>query len=184
VVGHASNFAPIKQTYHFPELAKHLKNKNKLDNIYFLMCGKGGDLSKIKRQVKKLGVSSHFKFLGKVKQKDMRDAYNAMDIFMLPSKLEGGPLSILEAMACEIPIVATRVGGIPSTMGRKAGYLFNSGDIKRLAKIIKKLQSNKELTKEMGIKGKERILNEHSVENVMKKYYRIYYSLANCKKKK
>lgn len=178
VIGHASNFAPIKQVYHFSKLAKNLKNKKQLRNVFFLMCGKGRDWSKLKREVKKLKVDSHFIFLGRLKQEEMREAYNAMDVFVLTSKNEGVPLVILEAMACGKPIVSTDVGGIADTIGKRAGFLFNPEKIEKLADLIKKLQNNKKLCANIGEEAIIKTEKEYSIDRIMQKYYNLYSSVV------
>ena len=98
VIGHASNFSPIKQVYHFSYLAEHLRHDGVLNNIYFLMCGDGRERVQLEERVEKIGARENFRFLGRLEQKELLETYNSMDVFILPSKHEGNPLTLLEAM--------------------------------------------------------------------------------------
>jgi len=111
IIGHASNFAQIKQTHYFIELAKFLKKKRKIRLIYFLLCGDGEEKEKIQKLAKEEGVENHFIFTGKLNEKLMKSAYNSMDVFALTSYKEGCPLTILEALSSAVPVISTNFPG-------------------------------------------------------------------------
>ena len=178
VVGHVSNFAKIKQVYHFSELAKFLKESNTLNDVYFVMCGDGKDRLALEEKTRMAEVSNHFRFLGKLEQDDLIEVYNSMDVLMLPSKHEGNPLSLLEAMACEKVIIGTDVGGIRETIDEDTGFLFKQNDINSLSKIVLKLKHDRELCVAMGKNGIERINNNYSVKRVMAQYYDVYDNIV------
>jgi len=178
VVGHASNFAPVKQTYHFLDLARNLARRDKLDKIYFLMCGAGDLKEQLQSQVASLGMEGNFKFLGKLTPEKMRAAYSAMDVSLLPSKIEGCPLAALESMACETPVIGTRVEGISTTINEgETGWLFRPEKINELAERILELKGDKRSVKEAGKKARKEILENHSVDKVMKDYIDLYYEV-------
>jgi len=174
VIGHVSNFAPIKQVYHFSYLSDHLKSAGTLNNVYFLMVGDGRDRASLEERVNKLEVSDHFRFVGRLGGDDILDAYNAMDVVMLPSKHEGNPLTLLEAMACSKPVIGTKVGGIEETIEGGGGFLFEKGDMIELTKIISKLKDNPEFCSSIGKQGLEKVKKDYSVEKALAKYFEIY----------
>lgn len=182
IIGHASNFASIKQVYHFAKLAQQLKKRNQLRSVYFLMCGDGEDKKKLKKEVKKLGLEKSFIFLGKVNTQKMKAAYNAMDIFILPSKEEGCPLTILEAMSCGKPVIGTSVRGIKDIINQDCGFKFKVDDIKSLTDKVEILKKDKNLREEMGKNAREYAIKNHSVEKVMKKYYSLYKKVIKANK--
>jgi len=184
VIGHVSNFTPVKQVYNFGYLAEHLAQGGILDNIYFLMCGDGRKKVDLEERVEKIGASDHFKFTGRLDVREMNDVYNAMDVFLLPSGHEGNPLSLLEAMACQVPVIGANVGGIQEVInGFDVGFLFEPGKIPHLMNIIDTLRNNPELGYKMGKNGLKKVMNDYSIDNVMDKYWEIYMSLLNKTRK-
>ena len=80
--------------------------------------------------------------------------YNIADIFVLPSYYEGLPTVVLEAMASQLPIVASNVGGVPYIINKyKCGILVSPGDVKGLANALIELIENRKLRKEMALRS-------------------------------
>lgn len=104
--------------------------------------------------LKRLNLKDCVDFAFHVNEADIPKYYAACDVFVLPSNMEGWGLSIMEAMATEKPVVATRVGGIPELVenGRN-GFLCNPGDISELARRIIYVLKNNEVAKKMGKNG-------------------------------
>jgi glycosyltransferase involved in cell wall biosynthesis len=105
--------------------------------LVFLVIGKGPDLEEARAVVVKLGIKSNFKLAGFVSDEELPRYYSAADFFVLPSKSgEGLPLVALEAMASDLPIVATNVGGIKEVMIRDFGRVVPPNDVEALAGAI------------------------------------------------
>ena len=86
------------------------------------------------------------------------------DIFILPSYGEGMPIGILEAMACSLSVISTRVGGIPDMITEgEEGHLINTGDEKGLAQVISELAHNADMREQMGRKGFEKVQRLYNV---------------------
>ncbi len=182
IIGHSSNFAPVKQTYHFLDLAKYLRRVGQLDDIYFLMCGKGQRRDELQERVKKSGLENHFRFRGKLDQNELRLAYSAMDVSMLSSQREGCPLAALESMACGTPVIGTRVEGIEQLIKTgETGFLFDPEDIQGLAKIIVGLKRSRRKLERMSENTRKYIEQNHSVDVVMGQYLAIYNEILGGK---
>lgn len=83
----------------------------------FFLAGSGSDHSQLESQIQRLGVGQRVKLLGRISDEDLRLAYQAADLFVLPTRaLECFGLIILEALACGLPVIATDVGAIPETV--------------------------------------------------------------------
>lgn len=177
VIGHVSNFAPVKQVYHFSYLAEHMKLDGTLENTYFLMVGDGRDRANLEERARKIGAEKNFIFTGKMDSSEVLEAYNSMDVVLLPSKHEGNPLTILEAMSCGKPVVGTNVGGIKETIEEGGGYLFEKGDIVHLNKIISYLKNNPEIRIKYGNKNIETVKNIYSEKRIINEYCKIYNSI-------
>jgi len=99
----------------------------------------------------------------------------AFDIFVLPSFKEGLPYTILEAMAAQVPIVATKVGGVPEMIDNNInGLLVPSKNPESIGKKILKLINNPEIAQEMTQRAKEKVVKEFSLEKMIKETKKIY----------
>ncbi len=117
------------------DCAKIAVNKN--PNIVFLVVGKGPDLESVRMQITQLGIQHNFRLAGFVSDADLPSYYNAVDLFVLPSKSgEGLPLVALEAMACGLPVVATDVGGIKEILLDDYGKLVPPNQPELLADAV------------------------------------------------
>ena len=125
------------------------------DNIKFLVLGDGPDKEKLDKLVEKLKVKDRVKFLGLVDHKVMPKYLKASDIFIRASLSEGFGNSFIEAMAAEIPVIATQEGGIADFLfdseknpnKKSTGWAVNKRDPKGIAQAIKKILDNQEQTK-------------------------------------
>ena len=115
-------------------------------------------------------------FLGK--QPAIVDLMSLADVYCLPSADESFGLSALEAMACEVPIVATRVGGVPEVVAdNECGYLVPVGDIDQMAERILQLIQDKPLAQRFGRAGRERALTLFPEDKIVSQYESLYQSV-------
>lgn len=92
------------------------------ESVEMVFAGDGSQLNRYREYAEKIGVASRVHWLGCVSEMPL--FYSAIDVFCLFSQREGLPLSILEAMACNRPVVASDVGGIHEVMAKKSGFLI------------------------------------------------------------
>jgi len=109
------------------------------------------------------GVEKDVLFLGK--QNGIKEKLGQADLFLLPSQLESFGLAALEAMACEVPVIATNVGGVPEVIEHGVdGYLVEPGDVKTAAKYAIELLSRPDRGREIGqlarVQRQEKILRQ------------------------
>lgn len=101
---------------------------------------------------------------------DIRPMLRQAWVFALPSAYEGSPNVIIEAMATGLPVVATRVDGVPELVEEgKTGILVKAGDPQRLADALISLLTNETLRRSMGFKARERVLAHHVMDNMIQK---------------
>jgi len=142
----SARLATVKGHQYQLEAIQQLRQKG-FDQLYFLWAGTGGgnkyvDVEvQLKESVRKLGLSDRIKFLGQ--RADIADLLDASDIFILTSKAEGMPLSIMEAMAKGLPIIATAVSGIPEELGSTGKLLPdpNSHPEETISELVTTLQT-------------------------------------------
>ncbi len=130
--------------------------------------------------IKSLKKDSRVIFTGRVS--DPMPYYAAMDILILPTYREGFPVTLLEAAAMEIPVVATNVDGCPEAVADGVtGLLIPPRDSQALALAIEKLIINPELRRQMGNAGRERVLRDFRPQIIWEELYRHYCKLINEK---
>jgi len=132
-------------------------------NIKIIIVGTGSLRMELDKQTKELGVEDMVFFLGF--REDVPRILASLDLFVLSSHLEGLGSSILDAMACRLPVVATRAGGIPEIVtDNETGILVPLRDPEALARAILILYRDRQLAARLGQRGYEIVHERYSVE--------------------
>ena len=144
-----------------------------------VLVGSGPDLDPLRNYVAECQeLSGRVVFAGTLDY--VADALNAMDIFVLPTLIEGMSNTLLEAMAVGLPVVATRVGGNPEVVAEGAcGYLFAPQDVSGLTCLLRTLLRDEPLRRRFGIAARQRALQEFSLEAMVGRYSDLYLDLAS-----
>ena len=121
-------------------------------------------------------------YLGALDRADIIEWYQRASIFVLPSFYEGSPVTVLEALSCETPVVATSVGGIPEVIrNHEHGVLVPPNNPQKLAKAIQYLLDDKDARTKMGKEGRKRVIKFFSLEVVVEKLCDIYQKILTIK---
>ena len=145
----------------------------------FILIGEGPQREEWARLVEKIGVEPSVSFAGA--QKDMPRLYKSLTMFVLPSFNEGMPMSILEAMAAGVPVIATRVGSIPRVVHHEqTGLLVDKGDADGVQNAIERLIANPNFRIEMGNRGRTFVQENASVEQMADRYIAHYAELLSA----
>jgi len=130
LIVHTSNFRKVKRV---DDVIKVFAKIQKEVPARLLLVGDGPERNHMEILCRELEVCDHVRFLGKLEA--VEEVLSVADLFIMPSEKESFGLAALEAMACEVPVISTNVGGIPelNTHG-KTGFLSNIGDIEDMAK--------------------------------------------------
>jgi len=116
-----------------------------------LSIGGKGETDRLEETLRNKYLSANVRFEGWVVGEKKNELLRNCDIYILPSHIEGLPISILEAMAYGKPVISTNVGGIPEVvLPGKNGWLFNPGDLDALKKILEDVVNNRHLLKQYG----------------------------------
>jgi len=148
--------------------------REKFPKLHLIIVGVDEQSSALPSQANALGLSDCVHWAG-IRDQGWR-ILNAADIYVQPSRSEGLPLAIMEAMSLELPVVASRVGGIPEIVADgKTGYLFSPEDIPDFAAAISKMLSSPFRTKFMGKEGclqfQQQFRGEKSIKKLVENYY-------------
>jgi glycosyltransferase involved in cell wall biosynthesis len=157
------------------DLINALKNIN-LD-FHLHLCG-DGENHEVQSLIDELGLNNFITNHGWVDEKKKTQLLSECSVFVLPSYNEGLPMVIIEAMACEIPIISTPVGGIPEVIiENSTGYLVDPGDINSLTKKLEYVLSNNDLT--LVKNARKYYLAHFSSEKILPQWEFLYSRILN-----
>lgn len=141
------------------------------------VIGEGEEEEQLKELTKKLNLDWHVNFVGQVAYRKVPEYMAAADVFVLPSLSEGFPLVMPEAMACGLPIVATKVGGVPEIItDGENGLLVEPKNPQQIAEKVLLLLGDDELRQKISKSNKDKVKN-YSWENVIQRLEELYQSL-------
>lgn len=140
-----------------------------------LVAGKMDDgpyVEALRQQHSEAGLQDSVLFLGF--RSDVPALYAAADVFVLSSRSEGLPMVLLEAMTAGLPVVATRVGGVPEAVPQAAGVLVPPAEPDRLAEAMSALASDAHRRSAMGAAAREHALKQYGVERMAREYLDVF----------
>lgn len=139
--------------------------------LRFLIAGDGPLRAAVAAVAERPGSS--LEYVGQ--QENVLDIYQTADAVVMPSLAEGHPLTALEAMACGLPVIASRAGGLPEVVVEdETGLLVPVGDAAALAVAIRALAGDPERARALGAAGRRRVEQEFSVERMLERVARVY----------
>ena len=167
---HISNFRPVKRVQ---DCVRILAEVLKQTPARLYMVGDGPERPEAHRLARELGVDKHVTFMGK--QDHVERIFPQMHVLLMPSEMESFGLAALEAMACAVPPVATRVGGVPELITDGLdGFLEPVGDIAAQAGRVVELLTNDELYQKMSAAARRTAVERFASSNVIPQYERLY----------
>jgi len=171
---HVSNFRAVKRPTDCVEILAKVRAEGV--NARLIMVGDGPELSAVRHRAKLLDVADNTIFVGK--QAMISDYMGIADVFLLPSELESFGLAALEAQACEAPVIATRIGGIPEVVtDGETGYLCEVGDVEKMSRDTLELLRHEDIRRAFGEKGREIAIERYSTSKIIPQYISYYESV-------
>ncbi len=138
---------------------------NEHPGIRLLLVGDGPLRGDLEEKARDWGLSENVVFLGF--REDIPDILGAMDLFILPSYWEGLPISLLEAMAAGVPVIASNIGGVNEAVKNgKTGRLFTPGSHEELAALMERFLGSKEDFRAMAVSAREEVLSFYTLERM------------------
>lgn len=188
LVGIIGRLTPVKNQRMFLKAVSCLKESGEIDMFRFLVVGDGELKRDLIRYSRELGIQDFVAFSGW--QRDMSPVYEMLDIVVLTSMNEGTPVTLIEAMAAGIPIVATDVGGVRDLLGTREstveglelaqnGILIPSGRSEYLARALIFLSGDKDISKKMTFRAKKFAMHTFSMERLAKDMESLYSELVS-----
>ena len=140
-------------------------------NIYYIIAGIGAEQEALLAKAKELGLEDRVKLLGY--RNDIAELCHAADTFVFPSLREGLPVSMIEAMSCSLPCIASLIRGCEDLIDEQGGFLVSPQDAATFAEKISTLESSKSMRNAFGQHNREKT-NAFNVDAINKKMYEIY----------
>jgi N-acetyl-alpha-D-glucosaminyl L-malate synthase BshA len=176
VLIHVSNFRALKRAGDVIEIWVEARRRRPAAPPVLWLVGDGPDHQRIQDRVRGLELSTQVQFLGE--RIDLPQLLRQADLFLLPSESESFGLAALEAMACGVPVVASRVGGIPEVVtDGETGLLAPVGDVATMAAQVVRLLADDALRARMGHAARERAVTVFPLEPTVAKYEALYRRL-------
>lgn len=174
IIIHISNFRKVKRVedviHSFYEIRKEVPSK-------LLLIGDGPERRTMESLCRENGTCNDIKFLGK--QEVVEEILSLGDLFMLPSAKESFGLSALEAMACELPVISSNVGGLPEiNKDGVTGYLCPVGDVDTMVKRSLHLLKDDQLLDQFRKNARTRAM-EFTIDNILPQYEQMYLDCIN-----
>jgi len=170
IVIHVSNFRPVKRV---PAVIDVFARICRGTPARLLMVGDGPDLGEAMQRARSLGVSDRVNFLGE--QDSVLPLLSVSDVFLLPSAQESFGLAALEAMACDVPVVASRVGGLPEVIAHgTSGFLHEPDDLDGMAESAVRLLTDEPLHRRIADAARQSV-HERFCDEIIVPIYEAYY---------
>ncbi|MBP8131092.1 MAG: N-acetyl-alpha-D-glucosaminyl L-malate synthase BshA [Candidatus Hydrogenedentes bacterium] len=170
IIMHISNFRPVKRV---TDVVRVFKRVAERIPARLIMVGEGPERMAAVGVGKQLGVADKVRYLGS--QENIEEILPCADLVFQPSEHESFGLVPLEAMACQIPVLATRSGGIVEVVeDGVTGCLCEVGDIEAMSAQAIELLTNDAKAREMGRRGRERALRLYNREDIVSQYEELY----------
>ncbi len=168
---HVSNFRSVKRPADCVEILSRVRRSDV--DARLIMVGDGPERSAVNYRAEVLEVAENTIFVGK--QGNISDYLGVADVFLLPSELESFGLAALEAQACEVPVIATRIGGLPEVVNDgESGFLSDVGDVEKMTADTLKFLNDEELRRSFGERGRELAVQRYSTEKIIPQYIAYY----------
>lgn len=172
----SGRLVPLKRLDILLKAVQAVSRKRK--DFMVVILGQGELEAGLKKMASELGIDSHVLFKGHVP--NILDYLHATDLFVFPSEKEGMPNALLEAMACGLPVIATRIGGaIDIIEDKKNGLLVTAGDVEELKDAMLKLLEDEQLSKSISEEAYRTIREKYYIDKVAGKYISLYKRVLN-----
>ena len=170
LVCHVSNFRPVKRIM---DVIGVFEKVTRVVPSRLVMIGDGPDRSRAEAYCREHGLRDRVFFLGNVP--NLEEIVGASDLFLLPSEAESFGMAALEALASEVPVIATSAGGLPEVVQEGVtGYLLPVGDVDGMAARAIEILSNDTLRREMGRTARASAIERFDEKKIVPVYRRLY----------
>jgi glycosyltransferase involved in cell wall biosynthesis len=174
VIGTVARLDPVNDLGTLVDAVSHLVPERR---VRLIVVGDGPELTRLKEMAAGRGIANEVRFLGH--RDDARSWLAGFDVFVNSSTSEGVSLTILEAMAAGLPVVATEVGGTPEVVTDECGYLVPPRDSRRLADALRRLLGDPTRREDLGRRARLRVEQRFRLGRMISDYHAVYRAAAS-----
>lgn len=168
---HISNFRPVKRVIDVVETFRRVYRQ--IPSARLLMVGDGPERGRVEQHCRENGLCHAITFVGSLPL--IEEVLVGADLFLLPSESESFGLAALEAMSCEVPVIASQAGGLPEVVEHgRSGYLCPVGDVDGMAEAALRLLGDEPMRRAFGEAGRHRAVKVFGQDAVVAQYREIY----------
>jgi glycosyltransferase involved in cell wall biosynthesis len=160
------------------DLVLHALAELKDDTIELLIVGSGNYEGQLKRLVHELDLEKSVRFYGYCLREKLPDLYNTACAFILPSRAESFGMVFVEAMACGLPVIGAKTGGVVDLVDEDCGILVDNDDVEQIKQAIVQIKQSGKLRHSMGACGQKRAETHFTWEAVADRYEQIYVDVV------
>ena len=170
VLVHISNFRPVKRVDDVVEVFHRLRERFP---VRLLMVGDGPERARIEQKCRQHGTCDEITWIGNLPL--VEEVLVGADLFLLPSESESFGLAALEALACKVPVIATRAGGLPEVVvDGECGFLYPVGDVAGMTEGAARLLADPALRQAFAEAGRRRAVERFAVDRIVAQYRGVY----------
>lgn len=159
---------------------KEEQREDLLSKLQVLCVGRGDMIDELKEQCNLFQINDYVDWIGPVPHEQVSDYLNQLDVYVAPSRSESFGVAVLEASACEVPVIVTNVGGLVEVVEEgKTGLVVESENVEALTNAIYSLILDKQLRKDMGTNGRNFVVERYEWKRCVEQMNRIYAQISN-----
>lgn len=181
VIGSIKNLEKIYNTDILIKAFANLSKKH--EHLKLLIVGKGSQEERLKELCKTLEISDKVIFTGRIPHNEVSNYYNMLNTLVNVSEYESFGVSVVEAMACETPVIVSNVGGLQEVVkDDSVGLKVSAGSISELEDALERLINNKTLCQHLAVNGRKHVEENYDWKNNLADMIKIYNQLLTKKK--
>lgn len=154
---------------------EHLVNRKGMD-LSMLVIGKGKLETELHAEAARHNMDHRFKIVSNIHERLLPYYYNVASVFSMPSLYEPASMALLEGLSCQLPTIATRIGGIPEMM-KNTGYYVQPKSVDGLANRIESIMGNRKRAERMAREARALMVKEHDWNRIVRRYEELFLGL-------
>lgn len=176
-----ASIKPVEKLYNIDILIQSFNVlRKRYNNLRLLIVGEGSVRPELEALAKGLGLNGLVKFTGRIPYAEVNSYYNMIDVLVNISEYESFGVSVIEAMACEKPVVVSNVGGLKDIINHESlGFKVEARNIEQTVAAIEKLYLDKELYNSISVNARQHVINHYKWEDNLEQMISIYQNLVN-----
>jgi glycosyltransferase involved in cell wall biosynthesis len=149
------------------------------DRVHLTLIGDGPQKAVLKQIINQMNLNNQIALKGALPRQEVMETLKTADVFVLPTRYEGLPYAILEAMAHGVPVIASDVGGVKEAVGDDVGIVVPPNDSNALKKALECLIADPELRQQMGEAGRRKTQTIFSLNTMCEKIFDVYSAIID-----